>query len=56
LCSVTATPIPIRELARRAKAATGALAVASTAKQDAALEAAADQLESSADTILGQCP
>jgi len=52
LCSVTATPIPIRELARRAKAATGALAVASTAKKDAALEAAADQLESSADTIL----
>jgi len=49
---VTATPIPIRELARRAKAATGALAVASTAKKDAALEAAADQLESSADTIL----
>jgi len=52
LCSVTATPIPIRELARRAKAATGALAVASTAKKGAALEAAADQLESSADTIL----
>jgi len=52
LCSVTATPIPIRDLARRAKAATGALAVASTAKKDAALEAAADQLESSADTIL----
>ena len=52
MCSVTATPIPIRELARRAKAATGALAVASTAKKDAALEAAADQLESSADTIL----
>ena len=49
---MTATPIPIRELARRAKAATGALAVASTAKKDAALEAAADQLESSADTIL----
>ena len=52
MCSVTATPIPIRDLARRAKAATGALAVASTAKKDAALEAAADQLESSADTIL----
>jgi len=49
---VTATPIPIRDLARRAKAATGALAVASTAKKDAALEVAADQLESSADTIL----
>ena len=49
---MTATPIPIRDLARRAKAATGALAVASTAKKDAALEAAADQLESSADTIL----
>ena len=49
---MTATPIPIRELARRAKAATGALAVASTAKKDAALEVAADQLESSADTIL----
>ena len=52
MCSVTATPIPIRDLARRAKAATGALAVASTAKKDAALEVAADQLESSADTIL----
>ena len=49
---MTATPIPIRDLARRAKAATGALAVASTAKKDAALEVAADQLESSADTIL----
>lgn len=52
MCSVTATPIPIRDLARRAKAATGALAVASTAKKDEALEAAADQLESNADTIL----
>ncbi len=52
MCSVTATPIPIGELARRAKAATGALAVASTAKKDEALEAAADQLESNADTIL----
>ena len=49
---MTATPIPIRDLARRAKAATGALAVASTAKKDEALEAAADQLESNADTIL----
>ncbi|MGB1654496.1 MAG: glutamate-5-semialdehyde dehydrogenase [Acidimicrobiales bacterium] len=44
--------MPIGELARRAKAATGALAVASTAKKDEALEAAADQLESNADTIL----
>ena len=52
MCSVTATPIPIRDLARRAKAATGALAVASTARKDEALEAAADQLESNADTIL----
>lgn len=49
---MTATPIPIRDLARRAKAATGALAVASTARKDEALEAAADQLESNADTIL----
>ncbi len=52
MCSVTATPIPIRDLARRAQAATGALAVASTARKDEALEAAADQLESNADTIL----
>ncbi len=41
---MTATPIPIRDLARRAKA--------STARKDEALEAAADQLESNADTIL----
>lgn len=52
MCSVSTTPTPIPDLARRAKAATSALAVASTAEKDAALEAAADLLESNADTIL----
>ncbi len=45
------TPTPIPELARRAKAATAALAVASTAEKDAALQAAADLLEANADAI-----
>ncbi len=45
------TPTPIPELARRAKAATAALAVASTAEKDAALHAAADLLEANADAI-----
>ena len=49
---MSATPTPIPELARRAKAATRALAVASTAEKDAALEAAADLLEAGADGIL----
>ena len=39
------------ELARRAKAATVALGVASTAQKDAALHAAADLLEANADAI-----
>lgn len=46
------TPTPIPDLARRAKAATSALVVASTVEKDAALEAAADMLESNADAIL----
>ena len=45
------TPTPIPELARRAKAATAALGVASTAEKDAALRAAADLLEANADAI-----
>jgi glutamate-5-semialdehyde dehydrogenase len=45
------TPTPIPKLARRAKAATAALAVASTAEKDAALHAAADLLEANADAI-----
>ena len=49
---MTETPTPIPELARRAKAATSALAVASTAEKDAALEAAADLLEANADAII----
>ncbi len=49
---MTDTPTPIPELARRAKAATSALAVASTAEKDAALEAAADLLEANADAII----
>ncbi len=49
---MTDTPTPIAELARRAKAATSALAVASTAEKDAALEAAADLLEANADAII----
>ena len=40
------------ELARRAKAATTALAVASSAEKDAALRAAADLLEANADAIM----
>ena len=49
---MTDTPTPIPELARRAKAATSALAVASTAEKDAALGAAADLLEANADVII----
>ena len=49
---MTDTPTPIHELARRAKAATSALAVASTAEKDAALEAAADFLEANAEPIM----
>ena len=49
---MTDTPTPIHELARRAKAATSALAVASTAEKDAALEAAADLLEANAEPIM----
>lgn len=49
---MTFTPTPIPDLARRAKAATRALAVASTAEKDAALDAAADLLEANADTII----
>lgn len=52
MCSVRTTPTPIPDLARRAKAATGALAVASTAKKDQALEAAAALLESNVDVVL----
>lgn len=49
---MTSTPTPIPDLARRAKAAATALAVASTAEKDAALEAAADLLEAEAASIL----
>lgn len=49
---MTATPTPIPDLARRAKAATSALTVASTAEKDAALEAAADLLEANAEAII----
>ncbi len=49
---MSTTPTPIPDLARRAKAATSALVVASTAEKDTALEAAADMLESNADAIL----
>lgn len=49
---MTQTPTPIPELARRAKAATTAVAIASTAEKDAALEAAADLLEANVDTIV----
>ena len=45
------TPTPIPELARRAKAATAALGIASTAQKDAALHAAADLLEANAHAI-----
>ncbi len=46
------TPTPIPELAQRAKAATAALGVASTADKDAALLAAADLLVARADSII----
>ncbi len=46
------TPTPIPELARRAKAASRELAVASTAQKDAALSAAADLLVARADSII----
>ncbi len=49
---MTETPTPIPELAARAKAATTALAVASTAEKDAALHAAADLLVTQADSII----
>ncbi len=49
---MSTTPTPIPDLARRAKAATSALVVASTVEKDNALEAAADMLESNADAIL----
>ncbi len=49
---MTETPTPIPELAARAKAATAALAVASTAEKDAALHAAADLLVARADSII----
>ncbi len=47
------TPTPIPELARRAKAASPGLAVASAAQKDDALLAAADLLIARADTIIG---
>jgi len=46
------TPTPIPDLARRAKAASRALAVASTAEKDAVLLAAADLLVARADSII----
>ena len=49
---MTETPTPISELAARAKAATAALAVASTAEKDAALHAAADLLVARADSVI----
>lgn len=49
---VTTTPTPIPELAARAKAASRALAVASTAEKDAALLAAADLLVANAAPII----
>jgi len=49
---VSDSPTPIPELARRAKAATAAVAVASTAEKDAALLAAADLLEAEIDPIV----
>ena len=49
---MTETPTPIPELAARAKAATSALAVASTAEKDTALLAAADLLVARADSII----
>ena len=49
---MTETPTPIPELAARAKAATSALAVSSTAEKDTALHAAADLLVARADSII----
>ncbi len=49
---MTETPTPIPELAARAKAATSALAVTSTAEKDTALHAAADLLVARADSII----
>ena len=49
---MTETPTPIPELAARAKAATSALAVASTAEKDNALHGAADLLVARADSII----
>ncbi|MDG2029225.1 MAG: glutamate-5-semialdehyde dehydrogenase [Acidimicrobiales bacterium] len=49
---MTATPTPIPELAARAKDASRALAVASTAEKDAALHAAADLLVANAEPII----
>ena len=49
---MTETPTPIPELAARAKAATSALAVTSTAEKDTALHAAADLLVARADLII----
>lgn len=49
---MTATPTPIPELAARAKVASRALAVASTAEKDATLHAAADLLVANADPII----
>ncbi len=46
------TPAPIRELARRAKAAAQIIGVASTAVKDAALAASADLLEASTEAIV----
>ncbi len=46
------SPTPVAELGRRAKAASGALASASTAEKDAALRAAADLLEERAGEVL----
>ena len=46
------SPTPVAELGRRAKAASGALASASTADKDAALFAAADLLEERAGDLL----
>ena len=49
---MTETPTPIPELAARAKAATSALAVASTAEKNTALHDAADLLVARADAII----
>ena len=52
LGAVSERPTPIPELARRAKAATVAVAVAGTTAKDAALTAAAELLEANASSIL----